>query len=101
MINLEFSSDALPADTFQILEFSGEEQISQLFRFELRLVSRDPDIDFKSIMESSAFLAITTQDKTRYVHGMLSEFEQAGFSKVILEQDLSGRDRYVIARKSN
>lgn len=78
MINLSFESAALPVDTFQILKFDGEEEVSQLFRFEMQLVSRDPDIDFDAVLEASAKLAITTQDNTRYLHGMLSEFEQCG-----------------------
>lgn len=78
MINLRFESEALSADTFQVLRFDGEEEISHLFRFELQLVSRDPDIDFEKVLESHARLAITTQGNTRYVQGMLSEFEQGG-----------------------
>jgi type VI secretion system VgrG family protein len=78
MINLRFESRALPADTFQVLQFDGEEEISKLYHFELRLVSRDPDIDFESVLQSSAQLAITAQGNTRYLNGMLSEFEQRG-----------------------
>jgi type VI secretion system secreted protein VgrG len=78
MIGLRFVSSALPEDTFQVLKFDGEEEISRLFRFELHLVSRDPAIDFKSVLESYAFLAITTRDNTRYLHGMLSTFEPGG-----------------------
>ncbi len=76
MISLRFTSDTLPNDTFQVLQFDGEEQMSQLFRFELRLVSRDPNIDFKTVLEGQASLAITSQNETRCIHGMLSEFEQ-------------------------
>jgi len=78
MINLQFKSEALPEDAFQILQFDGEEEISHLFRFELHLVSRDPDIDFKAVLESRALLEITTQGQTRYVQGMLAEFDQGG-----------------------
>lgn len=78
MISIQFRSEALEPDAFQILEFDGEEEISKLFRFELHLVSRDPDIDFQAVLESSAVLEITTQENTRYVHGMLCEFEQGG-----------------------
>jgi type VI secretion system secreted protein VgrG len=78
MINLRFESAGLPADTFQILQFDGEEAISQLFRFELRLVSRDPNINFQVALDEHAFIAITTRENTRYIHGMLSEFEQGG-----------------------
>jgi type VI secretion system VgrG family protein len=78
MINLRFESRALPADTFQVLQFDGEEEISKLYHFELRLVSRDPDIDFEAVLKSSAQLAITAQGNTRYLNGMISRFDQGG-----------------------
>jgi type VI secretion system VgrG family protein len=78
MINLRFESRALPADTFQVLQFDGEEEISKLYHFELLLVSRDPDIDFEAVLESSAQLAITAQGNTRYLNGMISRFDQGG-----------------------
>jgi type VI secretion system VgrG family protein len=78
MINLRFESRAMPVDTFHVLQFDGEEEVSKLYHFELRLVSRDPDIDFEAVLKSSAQLAITAQDNTRYLNGMLSEFEQRG-----------------------
>ena len=78
MITLQFKSEALPYDTFQILRFDGKEEISKLYYFEIHLVSRDPDIDFGSILKSIAQLSITAQGNTRYLNGMLSEFEQRG-----------------------
>ena len=78
MISIKFESTALPVDTFQILKMDGEEEISHLFRFELQLISRDPNIDFKAVLQAGAHIAIATQDNTRYLHGMLCEFEQFG-----------------------
>jgi len=78
LITLQFKSEALPYDTFQILRFDGKEEISKLYYFEIHLVSRDPDIDFGSILKSIAQLSITAQGNTRYLNGMLSEFEQRG-----------------------
>jgi len=78
MINFQFVSDALPEDTFQVLQFDAEEEVSQLFHVELRLVSRDPNIDFDLMLERSACLSIITKGKQRNIHGMLAEFEQGG-----------------------
>ena len=39
MVSLRFESSALEPDTFQILQFDGEEEISHLFRFELHKVN--------------------------------------------------------------
>ena len=39
MINIRFESNALPADTFQALQFDGEEEVSHLFRTELHKIN--------------------------------------------------------------
>jgi type VI secretion system VgrG family protein len=78
MINFQFVSEALPDDTFQVLQFDAEEEVSQLFHVELRLVSRDPNIDFDLMLERAARLSIITEGKQRNIHGMLAEFEQGG-----------------------
>jgi type VI secretion system VgrG family protein len=80
MITLDFVSNAdskaVPHDTFQVLRFEGEEEISSLFRFEITLVSRDPEIDYKIIMDATASLSVTTPQRTRHIHGMLAHFTQ-------------------------
>jgi type VI secretion system VgrG family protein len=76
MIELDFVSNAMPHDTFQVLRFEGEEEISSLFRFEITLVSRDSEIDYKTIMDATASLSVTTQQRTRHIHGMLAHFTQ-------------------------
>jgi type VI secretion system VgrG family protein len=78
MINFQFVSEALPEDTFQVLQFDAEEEVSQLFHVELRLVSRDPNIDFDLMLKRAARLSIITEGKKRNIHGMLAEFEQGG-----------------------
>jgi type VI secretion system VgrG family protein len=78
MINFQFVSEALPEDTFQVLQFDAEEEVSQLFHVELRLVSRDPNIDFDLMLKRAACLSIITEGKQRNIHGMLAEFEQGG-----------------------
>ena len=62
MINIRFESRALPESTFQVLQFDGEEEISHLFRFELKLISKDPNLDFKTVLNHPAFLQISTED---------------------------------------
>lgn len=73
MINVRFESEALEPDTFKILKFDREEELSHLFRFELQLVSRDPDIDFKAVLESRAVLEITNHGEPRYIRRSITE----------------------------
>jgi type VI secretion system VgrG family protein len=77
-VELKFESKALGAETFSVLRFSGEEAISQLYRFEIDLVSEEPDIDQDAVLGQPATLTIQRGDDgtPRKVHGILAEFEQ-------------------------
>ncbi len=78
MINFSFRSTVLAEDVFQVVRFEGEEEISRLFRFEIYLVSRDPNIDLSAVLDAQAYLSLSTHKNTRYFHGMLAVFEQGG-----------------------
>lgn len=62
----------------RVLKFSGEEGISELFKYSLELASRDANIDFDSIISKPACLNIIGESGTRYVNGIVSKFVQAG-----------------------
>jgi hypothetical protein len=51
-----FETAALSSDTLQVVDFSGREAISQLFRFDLNLVSDDPEINFADVIKKPATL---------------------------------------------
>jgi type VI secretion system secreted protein VgrG len=70
--------DGLPADEFLITRFSGYEGISTLYRFEMELASRDPQMDFDQMVGKNALLSLQSQFGERLVHGMISRFEQLG-----------------------
>lgn len=73
---LEFSSKAVAADTFGVVRFSGEEGLSRLYRFEIELVSEQPDLDLDAMLANEVTLTITNRGtQTRY-HGVLDEFEE-------------------------
>ncbi|UCG65312.1 MAG: type VI secretion system tip protein VgrG, partial [Deltaproteobacteria bacterium] len=76
--NLYFESKAkgMPADTFRVIGFKGQEEISRPFRFEIELASERPDIDVEEILRWPAFLAIERDGGIRRIHGVLGEFEQ-------------------------
>ncbi len=60
----------------RVAAFRGQEGMSQLFQFELDLVSDDPEIDFAGVVNQEAVITIEGQDETRYVHGIVQRFEQ-------------------------
>ncbi|NOZ51725.1 MAG: type VI secretion system tip protein VgrG [Gammaproteobacteria bacterium] len=71
-----FESALLNKDTFRVVSFVGEEAISQPYRFDIELVSSDPNINLDSLLAKSASLTMLRDDDTRNIHGVISEFEQ-------------------------
>lgn len=72
-----FRSKALADDTFEVIQIQGEEGISRLYRFEVDLVSEDPEIDFQAVLGSPATLEWSRQNADPVAtHGILSAFEQ-------------------------
>ncbi|WP_310796354.1 type VI secretion system Vgr family protein [Herbaspirillum huttiense] len=71
-----FSSDAFKAEV-AVVSLTGREAISQMFRFELILVSADANVDFDAMLAHPATLQIFSADgsSTTPYHGMLAEFE--------------------------
>jgi len=59
-----------------VLSFRGEEGISRLFRFELELASSSANIAFEDTLGRPALLTLQRKGARRYVHGMISHFEQ-------------------------
>ena len=72
---LEFIVDDQPADTFAVFRMSGREAISEMFRFEVDLVSDDPNLSLDALAGKDATLTVTRLEQTRKVHGMLESIE--------------------------
>jgi len=70
-----FESALLGEDTFRVVSLVGEEAISQPYRFEIELVSSDPNIDLNSPLAKPATLSIIRDDDQRKIHGVIAEFE--------------------------
>ena len=69
----------LGPDKLLLKGFKGSEGMSRLFRFDLDLLSTDPNIDYTQIIGKSVTLAVTQADGTpRYFNGIISRFGQAG-----------------------
>jgi type VI secretion system secreted protein VgrG len=69
------------ADTVLLARFHAEERLSGLFRFDLELVSAERELDFKKILGQGVTVKIKlAASKTRYFHGIVTRFVQAGRS---------------------
>ncbi|WP_311971593.1 type VI secretion system tip protein TssI/VgrG [Pseudomonas baltica] len=54
---------------FQVLSFTGHEGINRVYRFELVLVSENPDIDLYGLMHKQAYLAL--DENGTGIHGQI------------------------------
>jgi type VI secretion system VgrG family protein len=78
-VYVNFTSDEfdnIASDLFQVTGFDGVEAISELFRFEIDLLSTDADIDLESLVGKHASLAITKDGEQRDFHGVIASLEQ-------------------------
>ena len=63
----------------QVLSFTGTEGISQPFRFDLELVSENPDLDLEKLLHKQAFLAFDPQGSG--IHGQIYRVAQGDAGK--------------------
>src|SRR5262245_60670076 len=69
----------LGPDALLLHSFHGQEGVSCMFHFELRMHSENHGINFDNIIGESATLKIVLPDgKIRYVNGIISSFSQGG-----------------------
>jgi type VI secretion system secreted protein VgrG len=73
-----FETAALDPDTLQVVDFVGHDVISQLFSFDLNLVSEDPEIDFADVINKPANLTMMRDDEETKIHGLIADFQQGG-----------------------
>lgn len=66
----------LGPDKLLLRSLSAQETISQLFRFQLDLVSEDDSIKFDSIVGQPVTLQMEIADGERYWNGFISRFSQ-------------------------
>jgi type VI secretion system secreted protein VgrG len=64
------------AEPLRTIRFSGAEGMSSLFEFQVELASENQDIDFGDIVGKPALLTLRGDSASRYVHGLVSHFEQ-------------------------
>src|SRR6266853_2670402 len=66
----------LKADALLLRSVSGQEAVSQLFRFQLELLSEDDAIAFDGIVGKNVTLHVQTVDSERAFNGFISRFSQ-------------------------
>ena len=85
---------------FDVVQLEGVEAISQLYRFDLMLVSESANVDFDAVLQNTATLTIFSHDSTQAhkYRGVIVEFEQLGkinkfvFYRAVLEPRISLMD---------
>ena len=58
---------------------SGSEQLGKLFSYQLKLISKDSEVNLLPLLGSTMTVALKTDDYTRHFSGMVSEISQTGF----------------------
>jgi len=73
---LSLTVDGLSEDTFRPFRATGVDEVSQLFRFEIDLVSDDPSLDEAQIFGRTATLEIGRQSESAKTYGLITAFQQ-------------------------
>lgn len=73
---LALTVDGMADDTFRPFRVSGVDEVSQLFRFEIDVVSDDPSLDETLIFGRTATLEMGRQDQSTKVYGLITAFQQ-------------------------
>jgi type VI secretion system secreted protein VgrG len=77
--HFELHFSELPEDTVMVLAFRGEESVSRLFRYQVELLSYEPELDPRDILNKKAvFIMNRGDDDPVKIHGIISCFEQRG-----------------------
>ena len=87
----EINFSELKNDNINVLSFEGKEKISELFEYQIRIISDDPALDSSKILNKSATFVFNRGEEDPFkIHGIISHFEQYGksneyaFYKVVL-----------------
>lgn len=82
---VDFESKGAAPDTFQVSRLDGVEALSSLYRYELDLFSKKPDVDFEAIVTNPAKIVLKQEIPTAggkratrnfMIHGVVTDFEQ-------------------------
>jgi type VI secretion system secreted protein VgrG len=60
----------------RVLAFSGREEMSRPFTYEVQIASEDDSIDFTQVIDQAVVLGFVREGEMRYVNGIVTRFEQ-------------------------
>ncbi len=75
---------SIPLDTFRVIEFQGEEILSQMPRFRILAVAKDKELTYDDAIEADATLIVRGNQYEVTHHGIITSFSQ------VPEQDEDG-----------
>jgi type VI secretion system secreted protein VgrG len=73
-----FDPAELDPSTFQVVRFQGSEGLSELFTYDVQLVSEDPDIDFSKVVNKKATFTMKRGGEDLPVNGIVTDFSLTG-----------------------
>lgn len=74
-IAYHFTCGNFAEDTFEVIRFTGEEGISQLYRFQIDLISDDAEIDVDDLQDEPSTFTITGGHHERRIQGVAAEVD--------------------------
>jgi type VI secretion system secreted protein VgrG len=77
-VEFTFEAGGLDSEVLRVSKFQGSEGLSELFGYELGLVSAETSVSFDDVVGKSAKFRWATSDGERVIHGIVSRFEQSG-----------------------
>jgi type VI secretion system secreted protein VgrG len=63
-------------EQLKVLRFSGSEGMSSLYEFQVEVACENQDLDFAQVVGKPGLLSLNGELVPRYVHGIVSRFEQ-------------------------
>lgn len=78
-----FSTTGIDEDEIRVMRFTATEGISQCFTYDLELASFEVTADFEDIVGEPGTLQIHTAHGQRFVHGIISRWEEVGHDRAI------------------
>ncbi|MBL7977077.1 MAG: type VI secretion system tip protein VgrG [Bacteroidetes Order II. Incertae sedis bacterium] len=78
--HITFEAGSTSTDSWEVLHFQGREAISELFRFDIDLISDDDQMIYEDLINQTCHLYIERDGKDMPFHGLVSFFKQGHMS---------------------
>src|SRR5688572_6651059 len=78
MADFSFTVKGLEPNELLVKQLNGIEAISELYQFDIDLVSLNPRVDFDQVIGKDVSLVLQTGEGERRINGIACRFEQLG-----------------------